>query len=107
MTDEFFYEPAALEHDVATFSEWRSQLSRMADVVGVVEAASFSTIPGAAETHATFARTSAMLRAYLTDGAAEFEAVASRLGDTTRIYAEAEAASIDDIAAVSRKLDTI
>ena len=107
MTDEFYYEPAALEHDVAEFDGWRSQLAHMADVVGTAPAASFSTIPGAADAHSTYTKAAEMLRAYLTDGAAEFETYASRLRATTRIYAEAEAESMDDIAVVTRKLDSL
>lgn len=110
MTDsgEYFVDAAALQHDVATFTSWRDELDTMADALPLdLPVASFTLLPGASDVHARLIATATALHDYLNDGAAELSAVADKLEATLRIYTEAEDASADDVARVSRELDSL
>ena len=110
MTDaeEYFVDAAALERDAATFQTWGDELESMADAVPVdVSTDAFSLLPGAADVRTRFLDAATVLQNYLHDGAAEFSGLAEKLDSTLRIYTEAEDASADDVARVSRELDSL
>ena len=110
MTDpsRFHVDVAALERDAATFAGWSDELTSMADAVPMdITSDAFSLLPGAPDVHRRFTDAATSLRSYLNDGAAEFAGLAERLDSTRRIYTEAEGESVDDIARVSRELDSL
>jgi len=110
MTDssKFHVDVAALERDAATFAGWGDELRSMADAVPVdVTTDAFSLLPGAPDVRTRFLDAATALRDYLNDGAAEFAGLAERLDSTRRIYTEAEDASANDVARVSRELDSL
>jgi len=110
MTDpnEYVVDAAALEHDATAFRSWSDELDTMADALPLdLPAEAFTVLPGAGDVHAHLIETATMLHDYLNDGAAELSAVADKLEATLRIYTEAEDASADDVARVSRELDSL
>lgn len=110
MTDshDYLVDAAALEHDATAFESWRDELDTMADALPLdLPVASFTLLPGASDVHAHLIAAATALHDYLNDGAAELSAVADKLGATLRIYTEAEDASADDVASVSRELDSL
>ena len=106
--NEYSVDVAALEHDATTFEAWADELESMADAVPVdVRSDAFSLLPGAPDVFTTFTDAATRLQNYLHDGAAEFLGLAEKLDTTLRLYTEAEDASADDVARVSRELDSL
>lgn len=108
MSDDYYVNPSALEHDGSTFDTWSIELDGyQAGIPTTLVSSDFSLIPEAQNVWAQWVKAKASLSEYIGEGSDMMDGFARTLLETLRIYMEAEDFAQADIDRVTKELEDL
>ncbi|GEL94084.1 type VII secretion target [Cellulomonas composti] len=103
MADEFAVDTADLRTDAETWRGWQERLAAVGTAVPLVgthlDQLAFSTLPGAQDVAAAYARYSSSLAGQIEDGSTAMGDIAQKLTTVAGIYEDAEQSIVDSMKA--------